>query len=85
MSEHWIDGVGGKPGFDIAAWVKPHREFSIKATPIWIDAVKAEFGMYSGQNGFRSSKSSPGTPDTTYGCVGKYKRAKHTTMISTDH
>ncbi|KZT38023.1 alpha/beta-hydrolase [Sistotremastrum suecicum HHB10207 ss-3] len=54
VQEHYEEGVGFKEGFDLTAWVQPHRDFAIKATPIWIDAVKAEFG----------------SSDTTYGCLG---------------
>lgn len=34
-----------KPGFDLNTWVAPHIKFAKQAVPIWIKAVRAEFGV----------------------------------------
>ncbi|KZS88990.1 alpha/beta-hydrolase [Sistotremastrum niveocremeum HHB9708] len=58
VAKHVEEGVGFKPGFDLATWVTPHIQFAKKATPPWVKAVKEEF-------------SAPGTQWATIGyCFG---------------
>jgi len=33
------------PGFDFKAWVSKNMEFALKATPEWVEAVKAKYGQ----------------------------------------